>query len=474
MPTPRWFPALLPLAMAMAMALVLAPRAAEAHGTCGSGGLAVSGKVMHQGKEVNLYVPPSYDGTKPLPLVLALHGDEGTADKAILYYWPDFWSQKGDFILVAPSWGGSWWQDYDLAKPWMEGLLESLFAQYNVDTDRIYGTGVSGGSTFLAWFGVVHQDIFAAIQYSCGGASFQSYVAPPKPECKVPARFVLAADDFMHQYADPFADQLKAKGHDVTSKTPGCSGHCCGPWKDYVEGAYDFFSAHPHCKGTTGPGCGKIGDLPGSGGGGSAATGGSAGAGGALGGGASGSSGSAGAGGGGGTGSKGGGAGHAGHPTGIPGVGGAFPGHGHAGSAGGPSGADAPPGDTASSGGLSCRVAFSPSSGSSGAGLVGVWALLGWMAWTRRSARRARRVSLSAVAAASLSGCAHVDDTSPPDEPAPAHGEAGHGGRAAPRPPHGAGGSAAGFPHGASGSGGTASAGAGPGGHAGHGGAADG
>ena len=40
-------------------------------------------------------------------------------------------------------------------------VLVDVASQYNVDTNRVYAIGYSGGSTFLGWRGFEFQDVFA-------------------------------------------------------------------------------------------------------------------------------------------------------------------------------------------------------------------------------------------------------------------------------------------------------------------------
>jgi hypothetical protein len=110
-------------------------------GSCGSGGSGAG--FTFEDKSVELLVPPSAGTGKRWPLVLALHGDEGT-NAAILSMWRPFWEGRKDFILLAPSWDGSWWVRYPEPKPFMERLLDKVLSEYDVDIDRIYATGVSG------------------------------------------------------------------------------------------------------------------------------------------------------------------------------------------------------------------------------------------------------------------------------------------------------------------------------------------
>ena len=114
-------------------------------------------------REYLLYVPPSYDSAKPTPLVISMHAAMN---------WPAFqmklsqWNKAADehgFIVVYPagidplSIGPSaWFMDGSRTPSTMPDvkfiseLIDTLEADYNIDSTRIFATGMSngGGMTF--------------------------------------------------------------------------------------------------------------------------------------------------------------------------------------------------------------------------------------------------------------------------------------------------------------------------------------
>jgi polyhydroxybutyrate depolymerase len=116
-----------------------------------------NGAIISSGekREYLLYVPKSYDRSKPTPLVISLHAAVN---------WPAYqmkisqWNKKADengFIVVYPAGTGTG------PKTWfMEGaktpsrmpdvrfiseLIDTLEAHYNIDPARIYANGMSNG-----------------------------------------------------------------------------------------------------------------------------------------------------------------------------------------------------------------------------------------------------------------------------------------------------------------------------------------
>ena len=111
-------------------------------------------------REYILYVPPTYDRTRPTPLVISMHG-------AIM--WPaahqdtSQWNRVADregFIVVYPSGltgdGPRHWEATPNDAPsrdvaFIGDLIDTLGRTYNIDPARIYANGLSngGGMTFV-------------------------------------------------------------------------------------------------------------------------------------------------------------------------------------------------------------------------------------------------------------------------------------------------------------------------------------
>jgi predicted peptidase len=120
-----------------------------------------------------VYVPRWYDGSKPVPLILFLHGrgESGTDGQktiaqglgtAILFNeaaWPAIvlFPQK-------PTPESRWIDHEGLAM----GVLEEARTMYNIDASRIYLTGLSQGGAGSWAIGAKHADVFAAVAPICG------------------------------------------------------------------------------------------------------------------------------------------------------------------------------------------------------------------------------------------------------------------------------------------------------------------
>ena len=115
-----------------------------------------NGAIVSAGKkrEYLLYVPKTYDSTRPTPLVISLHGAGGwPVQQMELSGWNRVAEREG-FIVVYPSGIATagprvWHQDRgDVA--FISELIDKVAANYNIDQSRIYANGMSngGGMTF--------------------------------------------------------------------------------------------------------------------------------------------------------------------------------------------------------------------------------------------------------------------------------------------------------------------------------------
>ncbi len=111
-----------------------------------------------------VYVPEEYDGSRPWPLIVALHGGSGNG-RDFLWTWVRD-AKRAGYLLVAPTAVGATWGAVDEI-----GLLEIvawLRTRHRVDGDRILLTGLSDGGTFTLVYGLAHPEIFRALAPCCG------------------------------------------------------------------------------------------------------------------------------------------------------------------------------------------------------------------------------------------------------------------------------------------------------------------
>jgi polyhydroxybutyrate depolymerase len=119
-----------------------------------------SGSFVSSGekREYLLYVPKSYDSTKPTPLVISMHAAMNwPAFQAKASQWNKVADEKG-FIVVYPAGtdpmhiGPSAWFMDGSRNPstmpdvkFISALIDTLESHYNIDSTRIYANGLSNG-----------------------------------------------------------------------------------------------------------------------------------------------------------------------------------------------------------------------------------------------------------------------------------------------------------------------------------------
>jgi predicted esterase len=118
-----------------------------------------------------LFVPSAYDGSKPLPLMVALHGMGGDENSMFDSYGKELPvdAEKAGFIVVAPKgrdpasmYRGSAEQD-------VLDVMAEVERDYKVDKDRVYLMGHSMGGYGTWSIAIDHPDLFAALGPISGG-----------------------------------------------------------------------------------------------------------------------------------------------------------------------------------------------------------------------------------------------------------------------------------------------------------------
>lgn len=118
-----------------------------------------------------VYIPDGYsDDSSPWPLILFLHGagERGNDLELVKKHGPPKLvdaDQAFPFVIVSPQVKpNSWWDS-----AYLMALLDEVEATYNIDSDRIYLTGLSMGG-FGTWdLAMRAPERFAAIAPICGG-----------------------------------------------------------------------------------------------------------------------------------------------------------------------------------------------------------------------------------------------------------------------------------------------------------------
>lgn len=142
-------------------------------------------------RDVVVHLPPEYDPSKPVPLVLAYHfvnGTPGTMDTATgLSKAAD---TAGMAIVYPVGTNGSFNAGKCCGKAWEEGIddvtftrdiLSALEATYCIDKSRIYATGMSGGGMMAYRLACEMAGELAAVAPVAGALHMMEPCTPSRP-----------------------------------------------------------------------------------------------------------------------------------------------------------------------------------------------------------------------------------------------------------------------------------------------------
>jgi len=133
-----------------------------------------NGSIVSSGQEREylLYVPDSYDSTRPTPLVISMHGAAmWPAAQKESSQWNELADQHG-LIVVYPSaevgpgptaWNVNRGPGLATDVRFISDLIDTLSATYNVDPRRIYANGLSNGGGMSFVLSCTLSDRIAAI-----------------------------------------------------------------------------------------------------------------------------------------------------------------------------------------------------------------------------------------------------------------------------------------------------------------------
>lgn len=142
----------------------------------------------------HIYVPDSYDGSEAYALFLTLPGYEGLYFQGMgqNLYSEDFAFEALNYndkmIVVAPQlsdWG-------ETSAEQTIALTEYLLDAYNIDPDRVYAEGYSGGGETMSRVMGLRPDLFTAY-LQCSSQWDGAY--EPVVEARVPVYFVIGESD---------------------------------------------------------------------------------------------------------------------------------------------------------------------------------------------------------------------------------------------------------------------------------------
>lgn len=135
-------------------------------------------------RDYKLHVPPSYDGGKPYPLVIGLHGASGNAE-SMLVLWSRIADEKGAIVLSVEGTTKVRENSYrwdDRSEAVILAILREVEEKYKIDPKRVYLCGFSQGG-YLAYSAAMHSpDLFRGVV--CFGGIYPEQLEYDFPEAK--------------------------------------------------------------------------------------------------------------------------------------------------------------------------------------------------------------------------------------------------------------------------------------------------
>lgn len=175
------------------------------------------GNIISDGivRDYKIYVPAIYDGSMPVPLVFNFHGYGSNFIEQELY--GDFRAiaDTANFIVVQPNgtpdnFGTLAWNTFGNSTTndilFIDNLIDSLRAIYNIDTTAIYSTGMSNGG-FMSYELACQLSHRIAAVASVTGSITTSYLAACNAQHPMPVMQIHGTVDGTVPYAGNFLFQ---------------------------------------------------------------------------------------------------------------------------------------------------------------------------------------------------------------------------------------------------------------------------
>lgn len=173
------------------------PTAADRFGALEHGGLT---------RSYFVHVPPQYDATRALPLVLALHGGGGRGRDAARLSGLNAEADRSGFFVAYPDGVDGHWNDgrgvqnYRAQRDdiddvgFLVALIDQLARHYLIDRERVYVTGASNGAFMTNRLACERAERFAAIAPVIGSMS-ANLAATCRPARAMPVLLINGTDD---------------------------------------------------------------------------------------------------------------------------------------------------------------------------------------------------------------------------------------------------------------------------------------
>jgi predicted esterase len=191
-----------------------------------------------------IYVPTYYDGAKPFPLIIALHGMGGDENSYFDQYLQGAFkveAEKRGYIVACPKGRQPASMYMGAAERDVIAVIEDVRRAYRIDADRIYMTGHSMGGYGTWSVAMNHPEIFAALAPVAGGGN----PAGMSKIAHIPQLVVHGDNDktVPVERSRVMVEAAKKLGTEVKYMEIAGGDHVSVAGRTFKE-VYDFFDAH--------------------------------------------------------------------------------------------------------------------------------------------------------------------------------------------------------------------------------------
>lgn len=155
------------------------------------------------GRRAWLFVPPGCRGRLHLPLLLAMHGGGGRADRMNKLTGFNRLAEREGFVVCYPEGVDKQWNDGRSNLKWrihddvtfIEQLIDVLANDLNLDRKRVYASGISNGGFFSQYMVLKMRQRRIAAVASVAATLPVEVAAHYLPPSAVPIMYMLGTDD---------------------------------------------------------------------------------------------------------------------------------------------------------------------------------------------------------------------------------------------------------------------------------------
>jgi poly(3-hydroxybutyrate) depolymerase len=174
--------------------------------------------IVSQGKTraYYLYVPDKLSASKPVPLLIVLHGSNRNGI-TLVEKWKDLAAKEG-FIVAGPDSSNlASWRTPEDGPDFLRDLVEALKAKYPINPRRVYLFGHSAGAGHALYMSLFESQYFAATAIHAGALPRQSYSYIDDAKRKIPVAIWVGTVDqsFPLQVVRATRDAMNERGFAV-------------------------------------------------------------------------------------------------------------------------------------------------------------------------------------------------------------------------------------------------------------------